>query len=196
MGKIIAFENLTLDGVMQAPGRPDEDPSGGFRHGGWAAPYADPEADMRVAQSSMLAPSGLLFGRRTYEQFASFFPNHPENPFAAVLTNSPKYVVSRTLEEPLPWRNSTLLKGEARETVAALKAQHSKNLMVFGSGELIRTLMSHNLVDLFVLRIHPLILGSGRRLFSDGNVPLTLRLVDVKTTATGVVVATYESKNE
>jgi dihydrofolate reductase len=192
MGKIIAFESLTLDGVMQAPGRPDEDVRGGFRYGGWAMPYADPAMDAKVTEESSRNAGGLLFGRRTYEQFYSYFPAHPENPFSAVLNNSQKYVASRTLKEPLPWANSTLLNGDAREAVAALKAQQSKDLVVLGSGELVRSLMSRNLVDQYVLRIHPLILGSGRRLFDDGGAFSSLRLVDSKTSATGVVIATFE----
>lgn len=188
MSKIVAFESLTLDGVMQAPGRPDEDPRGGFEHGGWAVPYADP-----VMWEGMGAAGSLLFGRRTYEDFYSFWPNQPEpNPFTPVLNQSQKYVVSRTLEEPLPWINSTLLKGEATETVANLKSQSGNDLLILGSGELVRSLVGANLIDEFVLLIHPLTLGTGRRLFPDDGSRHSLRLINSKATTTGVVIATYE----
>ena len=135
----------------------------------------------------------LLLGRRTYEDFYAYWPNQPEpNPFTAVLNNSQKYVASTTLEEPLPWRNSTLLKGDAAEAVARLKEQPGKDLVVLGSGELVQSLMRRNLVDEYVLLIHPLVLGSGRRLFTDGGAFAALRLVDANTTATGVVIATYQ----
>ena len=192
MSRIVVFEHLTLDGVMQAPGRPDEDLRGGFEHGGWARPRSD--ASMGSAAGESMANIGaLLLGRRTYEDFYAYWPNQPEpNPFTAVLNNSQKYVASTTLEEPLLWRNSTLLKGDAAEAVAGLKAQPGKDLLVLGSGELVQSLMGRNLVDEYVLLIHPLVLGSGRRLFTDGGAFATLQLVDAKTTATGVVIATYQ----
>ena len=192
MGKLVVFMHLTLDGVMQAPGRPDEDLRGSFAHGGWARPRGD--AVMGSAAGESMANIGaLLLGRRTYEDFYAYWPNQPEpNPFTAVLNNSQKYVASTTLEEPLPWRNSTLLKGDAAEAVARLKEQLSKDLLVLGSGELVQSLMRRNLVDEYVLLIHPLVLGSGRRLFTDGGAFATLRLVDAKTTATGVLIATYQ----
>ena len=188
MGKLVVFNHLTLDGVMQAPGRPDEDRRGGFAHGGWAAPRMDPAMAGAVGQGTW----EFLFGRRTYEDFASFWPHQPEeNPFAAALNDGRKYVASRTLREPLAWRNSTLLTGDAAEAVAGLKEQ-GKDLLVFGSGELIQSLMRRDLVDKYVLLIHPLVLGSGRRLFPDGGAPAALRLVDAKPTPTGVVIATYQ----
>jgi dihydrofolate reductase len=192
MSKIVVFEHLTLDGVMQAPGRPDEDRRGGFAHGGWARPRGD--AVMGSAAGGSMANIGaLLLGRRTYEDFYSYWPNQPEpNPFTAVLNNSQKYVASTTLEEPLPWRNSTLLKGDAAEAVARLKEQLGKDLLVLGSGELVQSLMRRNLVDEYVLLIHPLVLGAGRRLFPDGGAFAALRLVDAKTTTTGVLIATYQ----
>ena len=189
--QIVVFESLTLDGVMQAPGRRDEDVRGGFKHGGWAIPYFDP-AMGRVAQESMANTGGLLFGRRTYEDFLSVWPNRTDNPFTEVLNNSPKYVASTTLEEPLPWQNSILLKGDAAETITRLKKEPGKQLVVLGSGRLIQSLMRSNLVDEFVLQIHPLLLGSGRRLFADGATA-NIRLVDSKTTPTGVVIATYRA---
>src|SRR3989475_7181790 len=186
MSKIVAFTNLTLDGVMQGPGRPDEDQRGGFEHGGWATPYAAMEA----AGESMANTRALLLGRRTYEDFSTVWPNRTDNPFTAVLNNTQKYVASTTLSEPLPWSNSTLLKGDAAEAVARLKEEGGKDLVVLGSGELVQSLMRRNLVDEYVLLIHPLVLGPGRRLFTNGS-SFALRLVDTKTTATGVVIATY-----
>ena len=188
MSKVVVFTNLTLDGVMQAPGRPDEDRRGDFEHGGWATPYATMEA----AEESMAYTGALLLGRRTYEDFYAVWPNRTDNPFTAVLDNTQKYVASTTLEEPLSWSNSTLLKGDAAEAVARLKEEPGKDLVVLGSGELVQSLMRRNLVDEYVLLIHPLVLGSGRRLFADGGAFAALRLVDTKTTTTGVVIATYQ----
>ena len=192
MSRIVAFINLTLDGVMQAPGRPDEDRRGGFEHGGWAMPYADPEMG-KVAAESMATTDALLFGRRTYEDFYAVWPNRTDdNPFTDVLNNTRKYVASTTLEEPLPWVNSTLLKGDAADAVARLKEQPGKDIVILGSGELMKSLMRRNLVDEYVLQIHPLVLGSGRRLFTDRGSFATLRLVGSKTTTTGVLIATYQ----
>jgi dihydrofolate reductase len=187
MSKVVVFMNLTLDGVMQAPGRPDEDRRGGFEHGGWAMPYATMEA----AEESMAYTGALLLGRRTYEDFYAVWPNRTDNPFTAVLNNTQKYVASTTLSEPLPWSNSTLLKGDAAEAVARLKEEPGKDFVVLGSGELVQSLMRRNLIDEYVLLIHPLVLGSGRRLFADGGAFAALRLVGTKTTTTGVVIATY-----
>jgi dihydrofolate reductase len=140
----------------------------------------------------MAGGGALLLGRRTYEDFAAFWPHQKDNPFTEVLDNVQKYVASTTLEEPLPWRNSTLLAGDAAEAVAKLKQQPGKDLAVLGSGELVQSLMQHDLVDEYVLMIHPLVLGSGRRLFADGGAFAALRLVDSKPTTTGVVIATYQ----
>jgi dihydrofolate reductase len=191
MRKIVVFMNLTLDGVTQAPGRPDEDRRGGFEHGGWALPYADTVMG-KVAGESMATTGGILLGRRTYEDFYSVWPHRTDNPFTEVLNNTQKYVASRTLKEPLPWMNSTLLKGDAAEAVARLKEQPGKDIVVLGSGDLLQSLMRCNLIDEYVLQIHPLILGSGRRLFTDGDSRAALRLVDTKTTSTGVMIATYQ----
>jgi dihydrofolate reductase len=188
--KIVTFTSVSLDGVMQAPGRPDEDTRGGFQHGGWAAPYSD-EAMGKAASESMGETGGLLFGRRTYEDFYKIWPNATDNPFTEVLNNSPKYVVSRSLKEPLPWQNSTLLRGDATYSVPKLKAQPGKDLVILGSGELIRALVRRELIDRFVLLIHPLVLGSGRHLFADDGALAKLRLVDTTTTPKGVVIATY-----
>ncbi len=185
--KVIVFTNLSLDGVMQAPGRPDEDRRGGFEHGGWAAPYAA----MASAGNSSSNNGAFLFGRRTYQDFYSFWPNQTNNPYTEVLNNSQKYVASTTLPEPLPWMNSTLLKGDAAEAVASLKRQPGGDLIIFGSGVLVQSLMKAGLVDEYLLLIHPLVLGSGRRLFTDSGFFAALKLVDSKTTDKGVVIATY-----
>jgi dihydrofolate reductase len=187
MSKIVVFTNLTLDGVAQAPARPDEDPRGGFQHGGWGAPYAA----MTAAGESTPSFGALLLGRRTYEDFYAVWPKRTDSPFTAALNNIQKYVASTTLKEPLPWINSTLLKGDVPEAVAALKAQPGKDLVVMGSLQLVQTLRKHNLVDEYVLLIHPLVLGAGIRLFPDGAAFAALRLVDAKPTTTGVIVATY-----
>jgi dihydrofolate reductase len=190
VGKVIVFTHLTLDGVMQAPGRPDEDRRGGFAHGGWASARMDSASDSDVATG--MGQSALLLGRRTYEDFAAFWPNQAEdNPFTAVLNESQKYVASRTLTEPLPWRNSTLLNGDVATAVTKLKEHLDKDLVVLGSGELVQSLIERDLVDQFVLLVHPLVLGTGRRLFRDGSTPVALQLSDVKATTTGVIVATY-----
>jgi len=188
--KVVAVEHLTLDGVMQAPGRPDEDRRGGFAHGGWAQPDND-EVMAKAMGEGMANGGALLFGRRTYEDFYAVWPNQRDNPYTAVLDNSQKYVASTTLKEPLPWINSTLLKGDAAEAIAKLKQRPGKDLVVLGSGVLVQSLMRRNLVDEFVLLIHPMVLGSGRRLFVDDGTLAALRLVDVKTTTKGVIIATY-----
>ena len=191
MGRVVVFNSVTLDGVMQAPGRPDEDRRGGFEHGGWAVPYADPVIGS-VAAEGMSTGGALLFGRRTYEDFFAVWPNRTDNPFTAVLDNTQKYVASRTLAEPLPWRNSTLLKGDVADAVARLKPEIDGGITILGSGELIEALMVANVIDAYVLLIHPLVLGSGRRLFRDGGSLAKLRLVDSRVSTTGVVIATYE----
>ena len=188
MRKVVVFTNLTLDGVMQAPARPDEDRRDGFQYGGWGAPYNA----MEKVGESMSPTDALLLGRRTYEDFYAVWPNRTNNPYTEILNNTQKYVASTTLSEPLPWINSTLLKGDAAEAVAKLKQEPGKGLLVMGSGVLIQSLMRHNLVDEYVLLIHPLVLGSGRRLFPDGGAFAALRLVGAKTTDNGIVIATYQ----
>ena len=191
MGRVVVNNSVTLDGVMQAPGRPDEDTRGGFGYGGWAGPYFDAVMGSAAAEGIATAPA-LLFGRRTYVDFASVWPHMPQdNPFTAVINDSQKYVASRTLEEPLAWGNSTLLKGDAADAVATLKEQLARDLVILGSGVLVQSLMRRNLIDEYVLLIHPLVLGSGRRLFAEGGVFAALQLVGTRTTTTGVVIATY-----
>lgn len=191
MGRIITFTSVSLDGVMQAPGRPDEDRRGGFEHGGWAAPYQDPVM-AEEAGKGMARRGALLFGRRTYEDFFSVWPSMPQpNPFTDVLNNTQKWVASRTLHEPLPWQNSTLLAGEVPQAVAHLKDEVDGDITILGSGELIRSLLPHGVIDEHVLMIYPLVLGSGRRLFPDQGSLEKLRLLDTKPTTTGVIIATY-----
>jgi dihydrofolate reductase len=189
MRRVIVFNSLTLDGVMQAPGRADEDVRDGFTHGGWAAPYAD-EVMGRVAGGSMAGTGAILLGRRTYEDFYSVWPKRKDNPYTEVLNNTLKYVASTTLKEPLPWMNSKLLEGDAAQAVARLKKELGKDMVVLGSGVLVESLMRNNLIDEYVLLIHPLVLGSGRRMFNGADAT-HLRLVDSKTTTKDVVIATY-----
>jgi dihydrofolate reductase len=192
MRKVVVTEHVTLDGVMQSPGRADEDERGRFDHGGWGHAGSD-EVMGRKMGEGMAKEGSLLLGRRTYEDFFSFWPNQTDNPYTEVLDNTEKFVASNTLHEPLPWRNSKLLSGDAAQGVAELKQQPGGDLGVLGRGMLVRSLMGRGLVDEFVLMIHPLILGSGQRLFPDRGPLAELRLVDSVTTTTGVVIATYEA---
>lgn len=193
MRKITVIENVTLDGVMQAPGRSDEDTRDGFTHGGWALPYDD-KIKAEAMGRGMAGAGALLLGRRTYEDFHKVWPHRTGNPFTGFLNNAQKYVASRTLPEPLPWENSTLLAGDAVRAVARLKQQPGPDLAVLGSGELVAALTRANLVEVFVLLIHPLILGTGRSLFPDEIRPAYLKLVTAVTTMTGVVIATYDAQ--
>jgi dihydrofolate reductase len=187
MAIVTVFVNLTLDGVMQGPARPDEDTRGDFKHGGWAVPFSA----MESAGEAMANVGALLLGRRTYEDFYSVWPKRTDSPYSAFLDNIQKYVASTRLQEPLPWKNSTLLKGDVGEAVTKLRKEQGKDIVVMGSGRLIQSLMPRNLVDKYVLLIHPLILGTGHRLFTDGGASASLRLVGSKTTEKGVIVATY-----
>jgi dihydrofolate reductase len=192
MRKLFIVEFLSLDGVMQAPGS-DEDPSGGFRHGGWQLPYFDDEA-LAAVNDVMAATGGLLLGRRTYQQMASFWPNQPpDDEFAAQMNGFPKFVASRTLTELTPpWSNSTLLERPVANSIRALKAGDGGDLQVAGSGDLTQTLMAEGLVDEYRLLIHPLILGSGMRLFRDSPQPRPLRLAGVRPSTKGILIANYE----
>jgi dihydrofolate reductase len=181
---------MTLDGVMQAPGRPQEDTRDGFPYGGWGAARHDDRMTAKIGER-MGAERAFLLGRRTYQQFFSYWPTQVGNPFNEALTNTTKYVASRTLTEPLPWSNSVLLNGDAADAVVELKQQTEDTLVIFGSGVLIGALMVAELIDEYLLMIHPLVLGRGRHLFGAG-VHTRLRLVEGFTTATGVVVADYE----
>ena len=192
MGKLVVHNHVTLDGVMQSPGRADEDPRGGFAHGGWAAPDGD-EVMAKVIGEAMARGGAMLFGRRTYEQLHDFWPKQADdNPFTPALNEAQKYVVSTTLKEPLPWENSKLLSDDIPGAVQRVKDQLDKELVVLGSGHLIQTLMQHGLVDEFLLMIHPLVLGSGGRLFRDGSPTTSLKLLESVTTTKGVVIGRYE----
>ena len=194
MGRIVVMNHVTLDGVMQGPGRPDEDTRGGFTLGGWgrrsttAGDAAGKAMGERMAAGGGLA--GWLFGRRTYEGLLAHW-NAQGGPFKDALNNSPKYVVSTTLTDPLPWPNSELLHGNVTEAVGALRAQSDGVLAIMGSGELIGSLMAANLIDEYLLMIHPLVLGSGRRLFPE-KVHVSLRLIESATSPAGVLIASYE----
>jgi dihydrofolate reductase len=189
--KIIVTCSISLDGVAQAPGRPDEDMRGGFEHGGWGVPYSD-EVMGRAMGRRMAEGGSLLLGRRTYEALFAFWPKQTDgNPYTEVLNKRQKYVASRTLSTPLPWVNSTLLEGDAVAAVAAMHERPGPNLGVIGSLDLVQQLARHDLVDEYLLLIHPLVLGSGLRLFADDGTFRALRLVDSETTTTGVVIASY-----
>src|SRR5258705_4018326 len=192
MGKLVVVENVTLDGVMQAPGGADEDPRVGFPHGGWAHPYAD-HVMAETMGKGMRDDGGMLFGRRTYEQFYGFWSKQTDgNPYTDVLNRKHKYIASRTLAEPLPWENSSLLKGDVAQAVAELKRDVMGDLVVLGSGELVRSLTRAGLVDVYTLSIHPLTLGTGTKLFAEGvDAYGRLELVEAVPTTTGVIIATY-----
>jgi dihydrofolate reductase len=192
MRKLIAQVWMTLDGVVQAPGTAEEDTTGGFQHGGWSLRYFD-DAAMRWAVENVTGAGGFLFGRRTYEVFASHWPNasEEEQVLAEPLNTRPKYVASTTLTEPLQWQNSTVLQGEVAEAVAALKRQDGGELLAIGSTELVQTLVAHELVDEFRVMIDPLVVGGGKRLFPDDGALRPLRLVDSQVTTSGAILATY-----
>ena len=196
MSRIVVMNHVTLDGVMQAPGRPEEDTRSGFTHGGWAHLSETPDDAVGKAMSERMAAggglAGWLFGRRTYEDLLSYWNQQRDSPFGPMLNNSPKYVASTTLTEPLPWPNSTLLQGDIADAVGALKAQSDGVLATMGSGELIGSLMAGGLIDEYLLMIHPLILGSGQRLFDHDDHLVKLRLIDSTATTTGVILATYQ----
>ncbi len=195
MGRIIVMNHVTLDGVMQSPGRPDEDTRDGFSHGGWGSRSASPDDAAGAAMRDRMAAGGglkgWLFGRRTYEDLLTTW-NARGGPFKDGLNNTPKYVASTGLREPLPWPNSTLLHGDVPEAVATLKREVDGVLAVMGSGVLIASLMAADLIDEYLLFVHPLVLGSGRRLFPDGTPLQPLQLVDAAIGASGVVAVTYE----
>ncbi|MHB9038935.1 MAG: dihydrofolate reductase family protein [Armatimonadota bacterium] len=189
MSKVVAIEQLTLDGIYQGPGRPDEDRRGSFEYGGWASAGSDPKMQ-DVMRARMGGSWSLLVGRITYDDFYDFWPKQPPNPMTDALNRVEKFVASTTRTE-LSWQHSTLLRGEATNAVEKLSKEHGKTLVIFGSGVLVQSLMKRNFIDEYVLMLHPLILGQGRRLFTSGN-PLTkLKLVDSVVTSTGVIVATY-----
>jgi dihydrofolate reductase len=190
MRELIVSTFLTLDGVMQAPGGPDEDPSGGFDHGGWSVGYWDEQME-KVMGESMSTPFDLVLGRKTYEIFAAHWP-HTDEPGAEVLNSATKHVASTTLKE-LEWENSKLIEGDVPEGVRSLKEEDGPELQVHGSANLIQTLLEHGLVDEFRAWIFPLVLGTGKRLFDGGTVPAGLELASSHVSSTGVIIATYRS---
>ena len=184
---------MSLDGVVQAPGLPDEDRSGCFAHGGWHMRYMEDEVAMQWVAAPIFAAGGFLLGRRTWEIFAAYWPNAPEEEqvVGEPLNSKPKYVVSTTLEEPLGWQNSTLVGGDVAETVAALKREDGGDLEVIGSSQLVRTLIEHDFVDEFRLMIDPVVLGGGKRIFSDDGALRQLRLIDGQVSTTGAFLGRY-----
>jgi dihydrofolate reductase len=192
MRSVIVQEWVSLDGVVQAPGSPNEDKSGGFRHGGWHLPYFDDMSRNWVLQN-LTEAGGYLLGRRTYENFAGHWPNASaeEQVIAQPLNTKTKYVASTTLKEPLVWQNSTLLKGDVAAAVRALKQKDGGNLLVIGSPKLVQSLIDFDLVDEFRMMIDPLVVGGGKRIFVDDGGLRPLRLVDSRVTTTGAILATY-----
>jgi dihydrofolate reductase len=192
MRKLIVQEWMAFDGVIQAPGDPDEDRSGGFEHGGWHLQYFD-EPSMNWVVSNLNAAGGFVLGRRTYEGFARHWPNasEEEQPVAEPLNEKPKYVVSTTLSEPLEWNNSTLLNGDLAHAVRALKGQKGDDLLLIGSATLARSLIELDLIDEFRLMIDPLLVGGGKRLFPEDGTVRPLKLIESKVVSTGATLATY-----
>jgi len=192
MRKVVVNEFVSLDGVAQAPGGEDEDRSGGFAHGGWSMGYMD-EPAMTSVLGSINDAGAYLLGRRTYEIFAAYWPNAPdeEQVIAEPMNTKPKYVASTTLENPLEWQNSTVLEGDVSEAVAALKQENGGDIHVIGSLDFVKTLLEHDLVDEFRLMIDPVLLGGGKRLFADDAKLRPLRLVGAQPTTTGAILATY-----
>ena len=193
MGKVIVMNAVTLDGVMQGPGRPDEDTRDGFEHGGWGIPYSD-EAMVAKMAERMGADRAFLFGRRTYEQLLGSW-NDRGGPFKDALNNALKYVASSNPATRLDWPNSTLLHGDIPALVADLKQSSRTNLVIMGSGVLIGSLMAADSIDEYLLMIAPLVLGTGRRLFAGGT-HASLRLLDSSTASTGVLIGAYERERE
>jgi dihydrofolate reductase len=192
MRKLIADEWMSLDGVAQAPGAPDEDTTAGFKHGGWHLKYFD-EAGQKFVLEGITSAGGFVFGRRTYEQFAAHWPNasDEEQVIARPLTSLPKFVVSTTLKEPLQWQNSTLLKGNLAAAIRSLKEHDGNDLHVIGSTGLVQWLIEHELIDELRLMIDPLTLGGGKRFFPDDGALRPMSLVSHQLTSTGVMLATY-----
>ena len=190
---VTATLSISIDGVIQAPGRPDEDTRGGFDRGGWAVPYNDEIMAQRMGEA-MSSSGAMLFGRRTYEDFYGYWPKQTDNPFTPYLNAATKYVVSTTLSEPLPWQNSILLSGDPSATVANLKSSSDADVGIVGSAHLVRSLLVDGLIDRYVLLIHPLVLGQGRRLFNERGPGVDLELIDSVTTSKGVIIATYQTR--
>lgn len=192
MGKLIVTEFITLDGVAQAPGEPDEDDSGGFVHGGWQAPLFDQAGGNRVFENAK-SMDALLLGRRTYEIFADYWPTAPEEmPFTGLLNGVPKYVASRTIADPLDWSGSTVVSESIDDAVASLKQRHEE-IHVIGSLDLVQSLLRFGLIDRLELWVYPVVLGNGKRVFADGTVPTALALIDSVSHSNGVLQLTYDT---
>jgi dihydrofolate reductase len=188
---VVVINHLTLDGVMQSPGRADEDTRNGFAHGGWAAARSDESTGAWMGRR-MGGPDGaLLLGRRTYDDVLRSWNSRPDSPFAEPLNAMTKYVASTNPSTPLPWPNSTLLSGDVVSQVAELRERPGSNLVIMGSGALIHSLLPHGLIDELLLIVHPIVLGTGLRLFPDDGATLALELTDAQTTATGVLLTSY-----
>jgi dihydrofolate reductase len=196
MRKLIVLSFMSLDGVMQAPGGPEEDPAGGFKHEGWVAGYFDDFLG-KVMEKQIGKPFDLLFGRKTYEIFAAHWPyvNDSKDPFAARINNAKKYVASKTLTK-LDWSNSELIKGDVLEEIKRIKGQDGPEIQVHGSGNLIQTLLKHDLVDELWIKIFPVTLGKGKRLFAEGTIPAGFKLIEGEISPSGVIVASYERAGE
>ncbi|HSJ85546.1 MAG TPA: dihydrofolate reductase family protein [Acidimicrobiia bacterium] len=195
MGQLIVTEFVTLDGVGQAPGEPDEDREGGFGHGGWQAPLLDQESGNAMFEQAKLMDA-LLLGRKTYEIFANYWPNAPQEiPFTGLLNRVPKYVASRTLAGPLAWQRSTLVAGDLADAILSLKERHNE-VHVIGSLDLVQSLLRLGLVDRFNLWIYPVLLGSGKQVFADGTMPTALHLIESITYTNGTVQLAYETAGE
>ena len=194
MRQLIVSTFLTLDGVMQAPGGPEEDDSDGFAYGGWSVPYWDGQVDGFMAET-MTPPFDLVLGRTTYEIFAAFWPSAPEEAGAKPMNEATKYVASRG-RPPLSWERSVLIDGDVAEGVTQLKRGDGPELQVHGSANLLQTLIRHDLIDRYRLLIYPVVIGSGKRLFADGAIPAALKLVDGAVSGSGVMMSTYEPAGE
>lgn len=194
MRKIIVIEFVTLDGVMQAPGGPEEDTSGGFKHGGWVSPYFDEFAGKVMGEQMSLERSELLLGQKTYEIFASYWPHHAVN--WPGINEVKKYVASDDSSFKPDWENSVLLSGNVGEKIKNLKSEDGPDLKVWGSGNLIQTLLKNDLVDELWLKIFPITLGTGKRLFAEGTIPAAFKLTDSKATPSGVIFANYKREGK
>jgi dihydrofolate reductase len=190
MRNLVVSTFLTLDGVMQAPGGPEEDPAGGFEHGGWSVNYWDDAMGAWMGKA-FETPFDLLLGRKTYEIFAAHWPHARDQPGAAELNSARKYVASRTLDS-VEWENSTLLEGDVPEAVARIKQEDGREIQVHGSSDLLQTLLRTNLVDEFRLMFFPIVLGSGKRLFGEGAMPAGFELAESQASSTGVLMTTYQ----
>jgi dihydrofolate reductase len=196
MRKLIVLSFISLDGVMQAPGGPEEDPTGGFKHGGWVFGYFD-DFILKLMAKQMSTPFDLLLGRKTYEIFAAYWPhaNISENPFAARINNAKKYVASKTLTK-LDWNNSQLIKGDVWNEIKKIKEQEGPEIQVHGSGNLIQMLLKHDLVDELLLKVFPITLGVGKRLFAEGTIPAGFKLLESEISPGGVIIASYQRSGE